>query len=394
MARSGARTNFTSFRGHAFGGPWMQEVFLPLARTPPLAVTTRGNHTTLGHGPLPRVTVRNPIDPAGAVWLPRPTAHSRMHAIHQPLHVSRSIELSSESRFPLGKFRVFPAFSHGIGRGAVRDPQKPGPRRRNAHRIDSFPSLAFSGGVSGIPAGQRTGNRSHAQQPHHQPGRGLLLSPGSRGFRTGPTLLIGDERPGKHCRGDGHGTFAVLDRQGEPTHFAGAIRVRIKHVAGSQGNARRREWEPESPFSGTRPFSAGRDGARIPRNTWKARDAFATRRHPAHGEIRSAVRPRCLVPERVGLAITRDGESIERTDVNRILGHDPLPVFCRIHMEPPAASNKSCPPLPFHFTGGCPCPGDQKCHQGTDHDCPQKTIGPAGLAPTPELQLAPISAKS
>lgn len=246
-----------------------------------------------------------------------------------------------------GSSRHFP---HGIGRGAVRDPQKPGPGRRNAHRIGSFPSLAFSGGVSGIPAGQRTGNRSHAQQPHHQPGRGLLLSPGSRGFRTGPTLLIGDERPGKHCRGDGHGTFAVLDRQGEPTHFAGAIRVRIKHVAGSQGNARRRGWEPESPFSGTRPFSAGRDGARIPRNTWKARDAFATRRHPARGEIRSAVRPRCLVPERVGLAITRDGESIERTDVNRILGHDPLPVFCRIHMESPAASNKSCPPaaVPFH----------------------------------------------
>lgn len=111
VAHPGARTNFTSFRGHAFGGPWMQEVLLPLARTPPLAVTTRGNHTTLGHGPLPWVTVRNPIDPAGAVWLPRPTAHSRMHAIHQPLHVSRSIELSSESRFPLGKFRVFPAFS-------------------------------------------------------------------------------------------------------------------------------------------------------------------------------------------------------------------------------------------------------------------------------------------
>lgn len=52
----------------------MQEVFLPLARTPPLAVTTRGNHTTLGHGPLPWVTVRNPIDPAGAVWLPPPNS--------------------------------------------------------------------------------------------------------------------------------------------------------------------------------------------------------------------------------------------------------------------------------------------------------------------------------
>ena len=74
VAHPGARTNFTSFRGHAFGGPWMQEVFLPLARTPPLAVTTRGNHTTLGHGPLPWVTVRNPIDPAGAVWLPPPNS--------------------------------------------------------------------------------------------------------------------------------------------------------------------------------------------------------------------------------------------------------------------------------------------------------------------------------
>ena len=63
-------------------------------------------------------------------------------------------------------------------------------------------------------------------------------------------------------------------------------------------------------------------------------------------------------------------------------------------MKLPAASNKSRLSLLFHFTGDHPCPEGQKNNQGTDHDYPQKAIGPAGLAPTPELQLAPISAKS
>ncbi len=87
-------------------------------------------------------------------------------------------------------------------------------------------------------------------------------------------------------------------------------------------------------------------------------------------------------------------ELTTRTDAHHHLRHDLRSVFLQVHVEPPKNPVKARLPPPFHFTDSRRCPSSQKSRQSPDHDYTQKAIGSADLAPTPKLQLAPISIKS
>ena len=87
-------------------------------------------------------------------------------------------------------------------------------------------------------------------------------------------------------------------------------------------------------------------------------------------------------------------ELITKTDAHHHLRHDPRSAFLQAHLEPPKTPGKAHLPPPFHFTDSRRYPSSQKSHQSPNHDYTQKAIGSTDLAPTPKLQLAPISIKS
>ena len=87
-------------------------------------------------------------------------------------------------------------------------------------------------------------------------------------------------------------------------------------------------------------------------------------------------------------------ELTTRTDTRRHLRHDPRSAFRQAHLKPPKAPGKAHLPPPFHFTDSHRCPSSQKSHQSPNYGYTQKAISSADLAPTPKLQLAPISIKS
>ena len=161
--------------------------------------------------------------------------------------------------------------------------QKPEQQLGNTHRIDSFSPLTFSDRMSDMSAGQRTSNRGHAQQPHHQPRRRRLLRLSSRGFLLVRPLLVGDEHLGKHRRGGLYGTFAVLDQPREPRHSTCAIRVRIKHATRRQRVSPHGGWKPKRPFSRTYFFAATKNKAHTSRFLQESRKTSAMRWHLIRG---------------------------------------------------------------------------------------------------------------
>jgi len=272
--------------------------------------------------------------------------------------------------------------------------QKPEQQLDHTHRIGSFSPLALSDRMSDISTSQRTSNRDHTQQPHDQPGWGRLLRLNPRGFRLGPHLLVGDERLGKRSRGGPHETFTALDQPRGPRHFTCAIRVRIKHVTGRQEISHHGEWKPKRPFFRKCSFSATQNKARAPGILQASRATNTMRRHLLLGGFHVTVRPHHLSPESISLAATSSVELTTRTDMHHCLRRDQLSAFHQIRLTPPKARSKSHLPPPRHFTASHPRPSSQKSHQSADNDYAQKAISRAGLAPTPKLQLAPISTKS
>lgn len=326
------------------------------------------------------------------------TPGARLYRIFHVSHPALPLpgkEALTRARAPARPFPRTPGPPHRDGaRKCLRPGETPGwmPRR---HRTGSFPVLAFSCGVSGIPANQRTGHRDHAQQSRHQAGLDRFL--GIRVLRARGTLplLVGYEHPGGRPRGDGHGPLAISGEE-KPEQFGRGL---LTHT-GSRGIVRHGSRKKKRIFPGVNLPAAHEESTLPSPDSGRLRFPPAAGRLPRRGHAGPKVRYRRMVLENGTLTATCPGGLNAQGDANDVSGCESFPGIHGIQTQIQPAPRGGRFPMSFRLPrsdpalGDSPRPGNRNCNQNTGCDHSRKATGPADIAFAPELQPAPISPRS